>query len=76
MESDKLTFIAEGAKKSSETFAVAGDVVACPIAVDTLRTHLTATMAIEARRTCCGGKIHIMAHHVHSVMLCVLGIAF
>lgn len=52
MESDKLTFIAEGAKKSSETFAVAGDVVACPIAVDTLRTHLTATMAIEARRTC------------------------
>lgn len=45
--------ITEGAEEARETFTVAVDMVARPVAMDTLRARLAATMSVETRGTGC-----------------------
>lgn len=55
-----LTLVAEGAEEAGETFTVAADMVARSIAVDTLRTRLAASVAVETGRAGCRNT------HAHS----------
>lgn len=47
-----LTLITERAEEAGEALAVAADVVARSVAVETPRTRLAAALAKETRRTC------------------------